>query len=141
MNEAINDVFGKTLDKTHVWLTDLMGDLGWRDERRAYFALRAVLHALRDRLTVDEAVDLAAQLPMLIRGFYFEGWHPAGTPVKERHQSQFLDRVGASLRDDPGLDPETVVRAVFKLLRKHVSPGEVNDMKHMLPGELRNLWL
>jgi uncharacterized protein (DUF2267 family) len=69
------DVFEGTLQKTQVWLNDLMFELDWEDRpQKAYLALRTVLHALRDRLTVEEAVQLGAQLPMLVRGFYFEGW-------------------------------------------------------------------
>ena len=54
-----------TVHLTNLWLQELMEELGWRDRQRAYHALRVVLHALRDRLTVAEAVDLGAQLPML----------------------------------------------------------------------------
>jgi uncharacterized protein (DUF2267 family) len=140
MNEAVNEIFSKTLDKTHIWLTDLMQELEWKDEHKAYLALRAVLHTLRDRLTVEEAADLAAQLPMLVRGFYFEGWHPAGTPLKERHKKEFLAHVQGYFKNDPSVVPEKVVRAVFKLLRRNIARGEVNDIGHILPGEVRALW-
>ncbi len=140
MNATVEEIFSKTLSKTHVWLTELMAELDWQDEHKAYVALRAVLHALRDRLTVEEAADLAAQLPMLVRGFYFEGWHPAGTPVKERHREDFLSHVREPFKNDDAVVAPDVVRAVFKLLRRHVSKGEIEDIRHVLPGELRALW-
>ena len=56
---------------------------------------RPVLHTLRDRLTVEEAAHLSAQLPLLIRVIYFEGWHPAHKPTKERFKEQFLDQIAA----------------------------------------------
>ena len=64
------EVFDRTVQKTNSWLHDLMQVLQWADKHKAYLALRATLHALRDRLTVDEVAQLGAQLPMLIRGFY-----------------------------------------------------------------------
>ena len=72
MTTAMISAFESTLHKTNVWLKDLMSELEWEtDYQRAYHALRAVLQALRDRLTIDEATHLASQLPMLIRGFYW----------------------------------------------------------------------
>ena len=132
--------FDTTVQTTNIWLNDLLDHLGWRDKHRAYVAFRAVLHALRDRLSVDQAAALGAQLPMLIRGFYFEGWHPAGKPVKERKKEDFLDHVAVAFRDDPDIDPEQVARAVFLVLAKHVTPGEVRHLKITLPGEIRSLW-
>jgi uncharacterized protein (DUF2267 family) len=132
--------FDGTIQTTNVWLHDILERLGWQDRYRAYHALRAVLHALRDRLPVDQAAALAAQLPMLVRGFYYEGWHPHGKPVKERHKEDFLAHIAAAFRDDPGVDPERVTRVVFEVLSKHVTAGEIEGVKRSLPTELRSLW-
>jgi uncharacterized protein (DUF2267 family) len=129
-----------TIQTTNIWLNDILERLGWQDQHRAYHALRAVLHALRDRLPVDQAAALAAQLPMLVRGFYYEGWHPHGKPVKERHKEEFLAHVAAAFREDPAVDPEWVTRAVLQVLSKHVSGGEVESVKRSLPTEIRSLW-
>ena len=116
--------FDSTLQTTHVWLNELTAVLGCPDDPyRAYLALRAVLHALRDRLSVDEAASLAAQLPMLVRGFYYEGWHPHGKPLKERKREEFLAHIRADFRQDPDVDPEHVVRAVFQLLTRRSGPN------------------
>jgi uncharacterized protein (DUF2267 family) len=140
MTQATLSQFDTTVQATNIWLKDIMERLGWEDHYRAYHALRAVLHALRDRLTVDQAAALAAQLPMLIRGFYFEGWHPHGKPVKDRHKAEFLSHILAAFRDDVDIDPERVTRAVFQVLSKHVTEGEIESLKRGLPAELRTLW-
>jgi len=94
----------------------------------------------RDRLTVEEVAQLGAQLPMLVRGFYYEGWDPTGKPLKERHKEQFLARIAQEMRSDESTDPERVARAVFAVLAKRVSEGEIQDVKHVLPGDIRHLW-
>src|SRR5574342_1185437 len=94
MKTAVSEIFDTSLQKTQVWLNDVMAELDWTEQpQRAYLALRSVLHALRDRLTVEEAVQLGAQLPMLIRGFYYEGWTLTGKPHKERHKEEFVGHV------------------------------------------------
>lgn len=128
-----------TVQKTHEWLTEIMATLGV-DDGVAYRTLRAVLHALRDRLTIDEAVQLGAQLPMLIRGLYYEGWCPRRKPIKA-NRAQFLERVRTSDCWRPGqLHPELFVRAVLSVLARHISAGEVNDILAILPADLRELW-
>ena len=134
------EIFDTTLQKTQIWLKDLAQELDWQDRHKAYLALRAVIHALRDRLTVEEAVQLGAQLPMLIRGFYYEGWTLVGKPVKERHKEEFLARVKRDFRNNEGVDPERVVRAVFKVLSQRITEGEIEDIKDILPPQLRELW-
>jgi uncharacterized protein (DUF2267 family) len=134
------DVFETTLQKTNSWLNELTDLLGWQDKHKAYLALRTTLHALRDRLTVEEVAQLGAQLPMLIRGFYYEGWDPTGKPLKVRHKEQFLAWIEQQFRGDESIDPERVARAVFTVLSNRVSEGEIEDVKHVLPAEIRDLW-
>jgi uncharacterized protein (DUF2267 family) len=134
------EVFDTTTQTTNSWLKDVMEALDSQDRHRAYRALRATLHALRDRLTVEEVAQLGAQLPMLIRGFYYEGWDPTAKPLKERRREQFLARIRRAFRNDADLDPELIARAVFAVLAKRVTEGEIEDVKHVLPGDIRELW-
>jgi uncharacterized protein (DUF2267 family) len=125
---------------TNTWIKELTVELGWDDRQRAYHALGAVLHALRDRLTVVEAADLGAQLPLLIRGLYYEGWNPNGKPIKERRREDFLAHIAAAFRSDAATFPESIAWAVFKVLERHVSAGELRDVRHVLPAPIRSLW-
>jgi uncharacterized protein (DUF2267 family) len=134
------DVFETTLHKANRWLKELMGELSWEDRHAAYLALRATLHALRDRLTIEEVAQLGAQLPMLIRGVYYEGWDPTGKPVRERRVEAFLIWIAQQFPDDPFIDPEPIARAVFRTLARRVSEGEIEDVKHVLPAGIRELW-
>lgn len=139
--QNIHDVFDNTMQKTQVWLNEVMKELDWEGKpHKAYLALRTVLHALRDRLTVEEAIQLGAQLPMLVRGFYFEGWTPQGKPHKERHKEDFLEHVKKAFKDDFTVNPQQVVRAVFRVLQRHTSPGEIDDVKHVMPKTMQDLW-
>jgi uncharacterized protein (DUF2267 family) len=132
--------FDSTIQITNIWLHEILERMGWQEHRRAYHALRAVLHALRDRLPVDQVAALGAQFPMLIRGIYYEGWHPAGKPTKERKKEDFLDHIAAAYEHDPAINPEEVARAVFQVIAKHVTPGEIKHVKIALPSEIRSLW-
>jgi uncharacterized protein (DUF2267 family) len=131
--------FESTVHTTTVWLKEIADRMGWLDRSRAYHALRAVLHALRDRLTVEAAAALGAQLPMLVRGFYYEGWHPHGKPLKERHKEEFLAHIAEGFRNDP-VDPEEVAQAVFEVIGRHVTAGAIEGVKRSLPAEIRSLW-
>ena len=133
-------VFDKTVQTTNAWLKEITEATGL-DRRRAYHVLTAVLHALRDRLTVDEVAQLGAQLPILVRGLYYDRWHhPAGKPDRLRHKEEFLAAVAAELDDIGPIDPEDATRAVFTVLERHIAPGEIEDVKAMLPTHLRELW-
>jgi uncharacterized protein (DUF2267 family) len=135
------DVFDGTLQKTNVWLNDIMYELDWQEHPyKAYLALRTVLHALRDRLTIEEAVQPGAQLPMLVRGLYYEGWTLKGKPRKERHKEDFLAHIKKAFQEDFSSRPESIARAVLKTLARHTSVGEIEDVKHSLPKALNELW-
>lgn len=133
-------IFSHTVQQTMEWLDELRVLLGVGDERSAYAALRGVLHQLRDRLTVEEATDLGAQLPLLVRGIYYENYNPSKTPEKIRHLDAFLGELSAKLKGHEELDPETAARAVFALLEAKITPGEIDDVVSAMPSELRKLW-
>jgi uncharacterized protein (DUF2267 family) len=134
------DVFDTTIHKTNRWLNEVSQALDSPGKHIAYLALRATLHALRDRLTVQEVVQLGAQFPMLIRGFYYEGWDPTGKPLKIRHKDQFLARIQQEFPGDNSIEPERIARAVFTVLAQRISEREIADIKHVLPSEIRELW-
>lgn len=140
MNQTSLAPFDSTLQTTNVWLHEVLEQLGWHERHRAYHALKAVLHALRDQLSVDQAVALAAQFPMLVRGFYYEGWKPHEKPFKERNKETFVATIAAANQEERHVDPTRLARAVFHVLSKHVSPGEIESVKHDLPTDLRSLW-
>jgi uncharacterized protein (DUF2267 family) len=133
------EVFDQTLQKTNIWLKEIMDDLG-PDRQRAYHALRAVLHTLRDRLTVEEAAHLSAQLPLLVRGIYFEGWHPAHKPTRERSQEDFLEQVSARLQGIEPINSEAATRSVFKVIKENVTDTEVAHVRDMLPKQIQTLF-
>jgi uncharacterized protein (DUF2267 family) len=133
-------VFDTTLQKTNSWLHEIMREMGCQERREAYQALRATLHALRDRLTIEEVAQLAAQLPMLVRGFYYEGWDPSGKPVKARDPEAFLALIAKELRGDDEIDADRAARAVFAVLARRITQGELEDIQGLLPKEIHRLW-
>lgn len=135
------DAFDKSLNKTNEWLQDLMAELNFSQRKQAYQALRATLQSLRDRLIVDEAVQVGSQLPMLVGGFYYEGWNPSRTPDRSIDKPTFLENVRQAMVGAPeGENPEDIARAVFKLLYHRISEGEIQDIKQVLPPGLEELW-
>lgn len=135
------DVFDRTVQKTNVILKELGDALHMEDTHDVYLSLRTVLHALRDRLPPGEAAQLAAQLPLLLKGVYFDGWRPSAAPAKIRDRQEFLDGIRATLESRmPTVNPDRITRAVFALLTEHVSEGEIEQVVGNLPAELRDLW-
>jgi uncharacterized protein (DUF2267 family) len=133
-------LFDETVHLTNLWLKQLMDDLDWTERERAFRALRVTLHALRDRLEVNAAAHLAAQLPILIRGVYYEGWRPAATPSRDRTAADFIAHVEDAFSRDPDEDPRRIVEAVFDLLDRHISEGEMEDVRRTLPEQIRGLF-
>jgi uncharacterized protein (DUF2267 family) len=133
-------VFDRTLQETNLWLKELMARLGTDDRVQAYGILKATLHALRDRIGPESATHLAAQLPILLRGVYYEGWRIAGTPSRERRVHDFLDHIRREAPMDSDSDIELAARAVFEVMWDRLDQGEVAKVMRMLPAELRELW-
>ncbi|MDX1883873.1 DUF2267 domain-containing protein [Mycolicibacterium sp. 120270] len=139
MSDTSFTSFKTTEDKTNRILREIEEAYGWPKERReqSYAALRAVLHTLRDRLPVNEAAQLGAQLPMLVRGIFYTGWDPAKVPIK-MNREEFLQRVRDSFPYQIEGDTEQLVNVVLQALRQYITDGEWDDVKSVIPKELAN---
>jgi uncharacterized protein (DUF2267 family) len=136
------NVFERFIQKAGRWIDDLERLLGWQDPHQTYEALGVVLHVLRDRLPVQEAVDLGAQLPLLLRGLYFQNWDVSLNPEKYRHAKDFLAHVRAGLvahRLD-FVPEERLVEAVALILSERISEGEYISIRRSLPAEIRKFF-
>ncbi len=135
------DLIERTVNETNRWLHEIDAELGWGDRRGALKALRGVLHLIRDRVPLDESAQFSAQLPTLIRGIYWEQWDPSRTPITDRDETVLLHRIVEAFKgDDRPLDPPAIARAVFSIIHRHLSAGEVEDVRHAFPKRIQELW-
>jgi uncharacterized protein (DUF2267 family) len=133
------EVFDKTLQTTNTWLNEIGERIG-PDRQLAWHALGAVLHTLRDRVPPDLAAHVGAQLPLLVRGLYYEGWRPSGQPDKARTLEGFLERVADGLAAARPVDPRDAAQAVFRVLSHHMDPGQIGKLVEALPQPVQDLW-
>jgi uncharacterized protein (DUF2267 family) len=133
------EVFDKTLQSTHIWLDEIMAAIG-PDRKVAWKVLSTVLHKLRDRVPVELAAHLGSQLPLLIRGVYYDQFQPARQPSDCRSYEEFIAEVAEWLRDTRPVDPKLAVRTVFAVLSRHIPEGQIHKVQDALPRDLRDAW-
>lgn len=132
-------VFDKTLQTTNIWLDQIMERIG-PDRQAAWKVLSTVLHKLRDRLPVEAAAHLGAELPLLVRGVYYDQYTPARQPTACRTRDEFVAEVAEWLQDARPVDPEEAIAAVFDVLSRNIDPGQVEKVKAILPEPIRQMW-
>jgi uncharacterized protein (DUF2267 family) len=133
------DVFDKTLQPTHTWLDALVAEIGL-DRQVAWHVLGTVLRTLRDRIPLELAIHLGSQL--LVRGLYYDQWHaPGHMDAKLRLLDEFLKPIGEQLAQIRSIKARNATQAMFWILSRHVNPGQVEKVKHSLPGEVQAIWL
>ncbi len=112
---------------------------------KAARSLRAVLHVLRRLIPVEESLQLLAQLPMCLKAIYVDGWKPLEPPLRVKHIEDFalmvMEEDGRAAISDFQSQEEVLeaVHAVFTVLKRHVTPGEIEDIRGSLPKELKTL--
>ncbi|WP_257883465.1 DUF2267 domain-containing protein [Roseobacter insulae] len=134
------EVIDRATHVTHDWINELSGRLDWSSKRSALRLLRVTLHHLRDHLLLDEMAQFSAQLPLLIRGIFFEGWVPKRTPIKERSAADFIGFIETQLGETEEYRGSEDIRCVFDLLNARLSAGEIEDVRASLPSAIRALW-
>jgi uncharacterized protein (DUF2267 family) len=102
-------------------------------------ATAAVFHALRDRLTPEEADQVAAQLSMELKGVWEQDKREGRRPAK-LHRAEFFERVKQNAGLASAKEAHWMTLAVFAALKASVSPGESEDVWAQLPKDLKELW-
>lgn len=134
------DIVERSAESMRAWLSDLATELGRPgDHEYAYRVLRAFLHTLRDRLPVNETAHLAAQLPELLRGVYYEGWRPSATPQRYHDRDEFLARVATAAMLAGETQASFAVEASARVLARRVTPGELAKVRLVLPHDIAEL--
>jgi uncharacterized protein (DUF2267 family) len=133
------DVFDKTIQTTNVWLNEIMDEIG-PDRRVAWKVLSVVLHKIRDRVPVELAAHLGAELPLLVRGVYYDQFEPAKQPSGCRNLDEFVAEVGEWLADTRPVNVLDAVHAVFGVLSRHIPAGQVHKIQEALPKDIRASW-
>lgn len=133
------DVFDKTIQTTNIWLNEIMEIIG-PDRQVAWKVLAIVIRRLRDRLPVELAAHLSAELPILVRGTYYDQYEPGVQPSSDDLES-FIEGVARWLSDVRPVNPRDAVRAVFMTLSRHVPRGQIAKVQDALPKDLRSFWL
>ncbi|WP_011582839.1 MULTISPECIES: DUF2267 domain-containing protein [Chelativorans] len=133
------DVLDKSIQTTHIWLNEIMAEHG-DDRQVAWHILGAVLRALRDRLPAELAAHLAAELPLVVRGLYYDQYEPSKQPDVTRSLDDFLERVQEGLRMIRPVDSRDATRTVFKVIAHHVDLGQSAKVRDALPKDIQALW-
>lgn len=134
------EVIDHAAQTTHEWVAELAGRLDWVSKRSALRLLRVTMHQIRDHLQVDELAQFSAQLPLLIRGMFFEGWVPKRTPSKDRSADAFVRQIEDQLGASDDYRSSQDITYVFLLLNAHISRGEIEDVRASLPAGIREFW-
>lgn len=138
MSEPGLEIIESSTQKTHQWINGI-AEAAHLEKRDAYKALRAVLQTMRDRLPLEDAVHFAAQLPMFLRGLFYEGWQPSKVPIKMSRE-EFLTAVEEKIVTEQFIDPLLITQKVFAVIMSHVGLSEMGKIRHCFPKEMQALW-
>jgi uncharacterized protein (DUF2267 family) len=138
MSQQGLETIESTTHRTHEWIGRIAKALHM-EKRDAWKSLRSVLQTVRDRLPVEVAVNFGAQLPMLIRGMYYEGWEPSKAPIKMMLR-EFLEIVQQNIVADRTIDPVETTQAVLAVAGSYVGLGEMDKVKESFPRDMQNLF-
>lgn len=129
-------------EETHdPFLEHVREEMGYPDQPGAGRALKSVLHALRDRLSVDKAIALGMRLPKEVRRLYYEDWQRRWDRPANGHKDDFLREIAEAQGEAPDRDPKELARNTFRVLAAQIPIQAVEEVRNILPpGEIRSFW-
>ena len=138
--------FNKYAQKGEEFVKEIAKELGCsNDIKKAGRILRSTLHVFRDQSSPEESLQLISQLPMLIKAIYVDGWRMNRQGNHIRRLDEFAAKVkevdSFSGSEDFTSEEQSLsaIKAVFRVMKAHVSEGEIEDVRRTLPEGLRPL--
>jgi uncharacterized protein (DUF2267 family) len=141
MNSTKVASLDRSIQSSIEWFNEIKEELKWKDDERVYAATRVTLHTLRDRIIIDETFELAAQMPVLLKGIFFDGYDPSGKPLQIRDREKLFEEIQERFDKASGLNGEVITRAVLKVLYRRVGEGEMDDIKDSMPDDIQGLFI
>ena len=114
------------------------------DTDKAGRVLSSILHGLREVITLEESLQLISQFPMFLKAVYVNKW-TTRKKVRVKSMTEFIDLIReldgvTSLNDFESEEvAENYINATFMMLRKYVSLGELEDLRTVLPKDLKSI--
>ena len=133
------EVFDRTVHSTNLWLHEIADDLG-PDRNHAWHVLSAVLRALRDQLPAELAAHLSAQLPLLVRGAFYEAWNPSSASRRTKDDDEFIEKLNNNLEGTRPTNAQKAALSVFGVISRHVDREQVVKVRNALNEKVRRLW-
>lgn len=123
-------ILENNIHQTMDWIYAIEEACHWDEDnqKKAFSALKAVLHELRDLLPLERAAQLSAQLPLVIRGIFFENWHPRFIPTQEINKEDFLGAIAETLYPYHDVNVEETTRGVLQVLGEKLPDGELEKI-------------
>ncbi len=132
-------LFARTCNKAQIWINEMQKELKRLEGDAIYHLLKAVLQSLRDQMSIHEAAHFSAQLPLILRGSFFEGWNPYVTQQGAQSKDDFVasvkERLGPIGITTSELEPSILV--ALNVIKKHISAGEIKDLVAVVDPSLK----
>lgn len=143
---AIN--INKYGEEAQLFLRQVAEELGNREDiDHAGRVTIAVVHTLREKISVEESIHLISQLPLILKGVYVDGWDITREFMSESNTlEEFLDEIREHAPRTAGRDfgdnqqTRENVMAVLRVMRNYVSEGEMNHIKQQMPKSIAELF-
>lgn len=119
--------------------------LGHPDEnKRALILWRAVLHTVRDRIHIGEALDLIGPLPMIYKGIYVEGWKYSETPPLDFKSMEAMKIQVKKLQNQYGeqdfdwsKSTEELIAIILNSLLRFMPASQLEHILGQMPEEVK----
>ena len=140
--------FDEFAQEGNAYISQLAADLGHPQEQgQTYILLRAVLHTLRDRLTMSEALHLLSQLPLFLKGVFAEHWEYRDQPLQLQRLKEFKDAVKqeqarhGEQQFNWSQSTEDLIAMVLTSLGNHyLTEGQLQHIAMQMPKDIQPLF-